>query len=336
MKHPSIAIITNTFNPDLAVFERCLKAVKKQRYPGRIRQYLLDGGSNTHVLAMARKYHCRVLSFHNDKNEGLSRLYGGLQSVQEKIVLILESDNIMTSSHWIRDMVEPFCEKNVFSTYSMHNGYKPKDDILTRYFALMGSPDPTLSYLGKSDKIRMDQQVYDKGEILKDTKKYSVVRFTSENQPVMGDNGFMIYTNLLRTVVHKGRPFFHTDEYAQLLHKGYDTVGVVKNSIIHISRPNMIDQVRRRVEVKKHFTEDMKGKRKYLVYNPDSPDDRRNLFWFVFYALTLIQPLSVSIRGYTTIADVAWFLHPVMCFLMVVFYGWSEIERKMKSLASSI
>jgi len=327
MSNPSIAIITNTFNPNIAVFTRCLEAVRKQRYKGLFRHYILDGGSHKKVLAVARQYHPRILSFINDQNEGLGRYYRALSYIKEDIVLILQSDNIMTSSSWLTDMVAPFKEKDVFSTFSMHNGYDPSDDILTKYFALIGSPDPTLYYLKKSDKIRMDQMKYDKGEIIKDTQKYTIVRFTEDNQPVMGDNGCMIRAEVFRKVVRKGKPFYHTDGYRELLCMGYDTVGVVKNSIIHVSRPNIMDQVIRRVEVKKYFTDTLKGKRRYLVYNSHSPKDRRNLTAFIVFSLTIIQPLYISVKGFISKPDIAWFLHPIMSLLMVFGYSWSEMKR---------
>jgi hypothetical protein len=327
MNKPSIAIVTNTYNPNLSMFIRCLKAVRRQHYPGKIQHYILDGGSKSDVLAMAANYKCRILHFENDQNEGLSRYYRALAHIHEDMFLFLESDNMLTGTHWLSDMVAPFNEKNVFSTFSMYNGFDPSDDIITKYFALMGSPDPTLYYLQKSDKLRRDQTIYDKGEVLKDTKKYSVVRFTEINQPVMGDNGFMIRTAILRKVVRKDHPFYHTDGYRELLFMGYDTLGIVKNEIIHVSRPNILDQVMRRVKVKEYFTDTLRGKRTYLVYNPDSPLDRRNLIAFILCSLTVVQPVCVSVKGFLSKPEPAWFLHPIMCFLMVVGYGWSEIKR---------
>lgn len=332
MRYPSIAIITGTLNPNISVFRRCLNAVKVQKYQGNVRHYILDGGSRKEVLRLARSYHCRVLLFKNDADEGGNRLYPGLSHVSEDLVLILESDNIMVGTHWLTDMVLPFQEKGVFTTYSIHNDFRKSDDVLTRYFALMGSPDPTLYYLNKSDKIRMDESRYDKGQILKETKKYFVVKFTPVTQPVMGDNGFMIRTNILRKVLYKDKPFYHTDAYRELLNMGYDTVGVVKNSIIHLSRPNILGQVIRRVEVKKHFTDKMKYKRIYHVYDPSSSKDRQNLWKFVFFSLTLVQPLWVSIRGFYKIHDVAWFLHPVMSLCMTFAYGLSEIQKKLREM----
>ena len=53
---------------------------------------------------------------------------------------------------------------------------------------------------------------------------------------------------------------------------------------------------------------------------------------FVIFSLTLIEPIFESIRGYTKIREPAWFLHPLMCLLMVFGYGWSEVCRKYRIL----
>ncbi|OGG11300.1 hypothetical protein A2Z00_02355 [Candidatus Gottesmanbacteria bacterium RBG_13_45_10] len=326
----SVTIITGTLNPDIRIFEKSLRSVKSQTSTSVIQHLILDGGSNNGALELAKKFGCDVMSFPRVLESKANRIFSGLSRVKGDLLLLLESDNILTSDHWIRDMTVPFRDPKIFCTFSAYNAYEPDSDTLTKYFALLGSPDPTLSYLGKSDKIRMDQKRYDKGQILKQNPNYYVVRFTKENQPVMGDNGFIIRTSVLRKVVRKNQLFYHTDGYAELLQMGYDTVGVVKNSIIHVSRPNIIEQVKRRVDVKKHFTDEMKGKRKYLVYDPFSDKDKRNLLKYIIFSLTIIQPLYVSIRGYIKIREFAWFLHPLMCFLMVTFYGYSEIRKYLQ------
>ena len=100
--------------------------------------------------------------------------------------------------------------------------------------------------------------------------------------------------------------------------------------------PNLLSHVRRRVEVKELYYDGRRGRRSYLVYNPESRTDRINLIKYIAYSLTIVQPLLVSLRGYLHKPDVAWFLHPIMCFLMVVGYGWSEIEWQLRRLAKSI
>lgn len=327
---PSISIITSTLNPNLTIFEQSLQSVQAQIYRGQIEHLILDGGSSDSVIDLARYYKCRVFQFQNTKLEGGSRLSYGLKHVRGTLILLLQSDNIMTSPDWLLRMVEPFCEQNVFCTYSAYNSYEKNMDRLTRYFALIGSPDPTLYYLKKSDKIPITQIHYDRGRITKEKERYYVIKFSRETLPTVGDNGYLVRTEVLRKVNNAIRSYVHVDAFMELLEMGFDTYGVVNNSIIHVSRPNILDQVRRRVEVKRVFTDEKRGDRRYLVFNWQSKRDRWNLFTYIFFSLTFIQPLMVSVRGYLKIRDSAWFLHPVMCFFMVMAYGWSEVVFQLK------
>lgn len=328
--YPTITIFTGTYNPSLDIFRRSLESIKIQNYPGKIQHIVYDGGSTNSAVELARTYGCHVKIFRRSVDEGGSRLYSSLKEATGTLSVFIESDNILPDRDWLARIVEPFGVSRVFCTSSAYNSYEQDMDALTRYFALIGAPDPTLYYLQKSDKIPMIQKQYDKGEILVETSRYLVVRFDRSRLPTMGDNGTMIKTDVLRKVVRKDQTYIHLDAFMELLEMGYDTYGVVKNSIIHVSRPNILDQVKRRVAVKQYFTDEKRGKRTYHVMNWSSPRDRRNLFKYVLFSLTFIQPLFVSIRGYLKIREPAWFLHPITCFLMVVAYGWSEVKWRAK------
>lgn len=332
----SIAILTGTLNPDLETFRLMLEAVKKQQYKGTIHHYILDGGTTNGGISLAKKYGCIVRKFPNDANEGSDRLVSCKTFVTEDIALILQSDNILPERDFLTQLIEPFEDREIFATFPMHNTYRKNMHMLTRYAALIGAPDPTLFYLGKSDKVPMFQKYYDKGIILREEKRYYKVKFTKDTFPTVGDNGFAVRTNIFKSLLHRHEVFYHTDKYMELLYKGIDTYGVTKNAIIHTTKPGILLQVRRRIEVKKHCTDEAKVKRVYLIYNPASPKDRWHLFLFIIYSITFIQPLALSIRGFISIPDVAWFLHPIMCILMVIGYGWSEISRKMKTFHLSL
>lgn len=330
---PAITLLTGTLNPNLSIFQRMLESVRMQLYPkNRIEHIVLDGGSRAQVIHLAKRFGCTVIVLKHLQVEETGRLVIGLKMAKGTLTLLLASDNILPTNDWLRRMVEPFSERRVFCSYPAYNTSFSDMDILTRYFALIGAPDPTLYYLKKSDKIPTYQTRYDKGFVMKETERYYVVQFTKETLPTVGDNGYLIRTEVLRKVNNNIKSYIHLDAFATLLSYGFDTYGVVKNSIIHVSRPSLFDQVRRRVQVKEAYTDDKRGTRLYMVFDWKSKRDRCNLFKYIFFSLTFIEPLMLSIRGYLKIRDRAWFLHPVMCFLMVVGYGWSEIRFQLKRL----
>lgn len=328
----SVTLLTGTLNPNLETFQLMLEAIKRQRYKGEIRTVVMDGGTTNGGIELAKKYGCIIRVFHNDADEGSNRLFPCKKLLTGDIVIILQSDNIMPDKDFLTNIVEPFEDKEIFATYPMHNTYMKNMNILTRYTALIGAPDPTLYYLGKSDKVPMFQKRYDKGEIVKEEKRYYKVKFTKDTLPTVGDNGFAIRTSVFKSIIHPNQVFYHTDKYMELTNKGVDTYGVVKNAIIHTTKPGILLQVKRRIEVKKHFTDEMRGKRIYLVFNWKSHKDWIRLILYVVFTLTLVQPIGLSIVGYSKKPDIAWFLHPIMCLLMVFGYGMSEIEFFIKRI----
>src|SRR5687768_6528780 len=123
----------------------------------------------------------------------------GFKMAKGDIILIIQSDNIVTSKDWLRRRVEPFIEnKEVFFTYSMYNSYEKGMHILTRYCGLFGLNDPTVYYLNKQDTVRLDQKKYNKGEIIKETKNYYLVKFRKDNLPTLGDNGHMFLASAIK------------------------------------------------------------------------------------------------------------------------------------------
>ncbi len=325
---PTVSILTGTLDPDPLVFRKMLAAVRTQDYPRRLIQHLvIDGGSSIGTVVLAKEYGCRVLSYPKLRSREQVRFSEGFKHATGTLVLILESDNILPSSDWLTRTVEPFIkEKRVTYSYPAYNSYESDSSLLTKYCALMGSPDPTLFYMGKSDKMPIFEAHYDKGTVIKETPRYWMVRFDASNMPTLGDNGFMVRRKALEAAIRREKEYIHVDAFRDLVAMGYDTAGVVKNAIIHLTGQSITAHIRRRVEVKKLFTDEKKSIRTYQIMDWNSPRDRWSLLKYVIFSLTWVQPLLLSMRGFVYKPEPAWFLHPMMCFCMVLAYGWSEMR----------
>jgi len=288
----------------------------------------MDGGSTNDTITIAKKYGCKtyVLPALKDNSEGRKGL--GIQKASHELILFLETDNIMVGNDWLIRMVEPFVKKRkVIAAYSMYNDYEKNMPALTRYCNLIGINDPTVWYLGKSEKMARFETSYTKGTICYDNSRYTVVTFDKDTLPTLGDNGHMVRRSVIARVNKKPEEFLHTDAFARLLLLGYDTYGVVKNSIIHYSGSNILHLYKRRTTFKAEFFNSNRRKRLYYVFDKNSRQDRKNLLLFILYSLTIVQPLWVSLRGYMVKPDGAWFLHPVVCFLATIAYGISELTQ---------
>lgn len=325
---PSISIVTTTLNSPLPIFERVLRTLQNQIYPKNLIEHIvMDGGSINGTVELARKYHCEVIVHKDLMMKEQNRASLGIQKARGDLIVILQSDNIPTSKNWLREMVQPFLDnKKVFCTFSAYNSYEKNMSTTTRYGAFFGAADPILYYLRKSDKIPLTQKNYDKGEIIGETSDYWLVKFDKETLPTLGDNGTMFRRDAMDKVNKKSKLYVHPDAFTMMLDLGYNTCGVIKNSVIHIIPPSIFYYVKRRVWVKETFYDGRRGNRKYLVFNWRSGKDRLNLIKLVFSALTFIFPLFESIQGYMKIRDKAWFLHPLLSPIMLFAYGFSELR----------
>lgn len=335
MKHYTISIVTCSLNSECRLFEKMLRAVRRQNYDHTLVEHVvMDGGSTNGSDSLASKYGCRVLRLPEYKNKSLARMGTGIKIARGDIILFLEPDNIIPTNNWLKQMLTPFSISSVVGAYSMYNGFEHGMPALTRYTALIGVNDPTVFYLNKSEKLPRFETKYHLGHITKETDDYIIVRFSKNDLPTLGDNGHMVRRRIIEKVNSQPEKFLHTDAFAQLLTMGYDTYGVVKNEIIHYTGSDIREFVRRRSLYKKRHYDAHRRTRHYYVFDPLSRRDRIRLSLFILYSLTFIQPVFVALRGFFAVPDFAWFLHPIVCFASLLSYTRSELaylwKRKLR------
>ena len=332
-KNPSVSIVTGTYNSNLIIFKRVLDALKSQTYTARIIEHIImDGGSTNGCIDIARKYGCHVFVRPDLMEKEQDRFSLGLKKAKGDLVLILESDNIPVGEDWLERLVEPIVRERVFCSYPMHNSYRQDMSLLTKYTALIGSPDPTLYYLHKSDKEPMTNDIYTKGMLIRKSSRYSIIRLKPNTMPTLGDNGILIKRKVLQDILRLRKSYIHVDAFHDIVSGGNNIVAVVHNSIVHVMGASILSHIKRRVGIKQVFTDERSAERTYHVMDWSSARDRCNLFQYIVFSVTFFQPLLVSIRGYLAIPEMAWFLHPFICVCMVFAYSRSEIVYRFKRL----
>jgi glycosyltransferase involved in cell wall biosynthesis len=326
--YPSISVISVSYNTPIWLWEKTLHALYSQDYPkNKIEHIVVDAGSTNGTLEILKKYPIKILSPKGLAQKPLTRMGMAIQKAQNDIILFLEPDNIMIGNTWLKQMVRPFVENSdIVGTFSAYNGFERQMPMFTRYCALFGINDPVVLYLKKSEKLPLYQKTYPLNSLVSEEDGYSILRFDKHSLPTLGDNGHMVRRKDINKVFQKPQDFVHTDAFVSLLVKGKNTYAAVRNSIIHYTGPSMFRYLVRRIEYKSRDFDQNKKKRLYLVFDGSSSKDRRNIFLFIVYALIFVQPLSLSFRGFFVLPDLAWFLHPVVCFFTVFAYGISEIR----------
>lgn len=326
---PSISIVTCTYNANLPLFEQVLKALRSQEYPKKLIEHIvMDAGSINGTIELAKKYNCKVFIRPDLVDEEQMRASIGFKKAKGDLILIIQSDNIVIGKDWLKRMVEPFANKKVFCTYTAKYSYKKNMSATTRYGALIGANDPIISpyFLDKIEKTTMIQNKYNKGKIIKETPSYYVVKFNKENFPPLGDNGQMVLRSVMEKVNKNPKEYLHLDTFTRMFDLGYDTCGVVKTSIVHAITSDIKRFVVRRIQLKERFFDDRRNTRRFLIFDIKSKKDRINLIKYIIFSATILPTLFQSVRGYLRIRDSAWFLHPIICFLMLVVYSFSEIK----------
>lgn len=328
----SIAIVTCNCAQNL---KECLSRIDKQDYPKeKIEILVVDGGSTDGTLEVARSFESKIVDggfkANAEPRRGVSLFYA-----THGIVAYIDSDIFLPNSTWLREMVIPFIEdKEIVATQPLFYEYRKEDSLLNRYFSLIGNHDPVAYYLKKTDRFSWGQEKWNLLGKAEDKGSYFKVKFNHRRLPPLGCNGFFVKKSaILESALSNPEDikiFNHSDAAYLMVAKGYNTFGFVKNSVIHkTSRGFIFSWIKKRI----YSTENLyfrKVSRKYRVYDPKSLWDNLNLLKFIIYTFTIIKPLYDSLRGFIRKQDLAWFMHPVMCLVMLYTYSFVAIKHLIK------
>ncbi|MBU1200200.1 glycosyltransferase family 2 protein [Patescibacteria group bacterium] len=318
----SVSVIIATFNAG-SVFEEYLKSIKSQDYDHKkIEIIVADGGSTDGTVELAKKYGCRVIMEKTGSPEGAKAV--ALKKAKNELILIGDSDNIWPSKTWLKKMIEKDSgqarmTKEILAVYPWRYTYRKKDSLMNRYFALLGANDPVVWFLGKTDR---QSYLSDKwglgGKLIKETKKYFVVEYSQDNLPTVGANGFLIRRkDLLKAKVGE-KDYFHIDVILDLVKKKPRKFVVLKTDIVHKTGEDLVSFLRKRSRYMRELYLRDSSRRRYFIYKLGR--DEVKTLWFSLYALSVVLPLIDAIKGYVKKRDLAWFMHPVMCFCIFWVY----------------
>ena len=326
MSITSVSVVIVTLNCKDALKECLIRLKTQQEIPDNFEILVVDGGSSDGTKEIALEFGASFIEGGYKDNQEARRLVG-INKANNQIVLILDSDNFIPHKSWLKNMIAPFSDSQIIGSFPMRYQYEPQETLMNRYFALMGVNDPIPFYLGKADRL---SYLFDNwnmsGHIIEENGSYYKIRFNPDDLPTIGCNGFFLRREAVIKLSLKPEEFFHIDVNYDLVKKGLDTYAVVKDGIIHSTGQTFMYNLKKRLSYKDIHHTQMTGLRRYKVFDFSSFKDRINLIKFIFFSLTLIEPLVLSIRGYFRVRDRAWFLHPFVCLGFVFAYGFSSIK----------
>lgn len=327
-KFLSISVVMATFNSSRTI-ETALRSVRDQDYPQELIEIIIaDGGSTDTTLKLVKKYNVTIISVPKHLQNAEYNKGVGINAAKNDILFLLDHDNIIPHAGWFKKMIVPFLEqKDIVGVEPLRFHYDPKMSVLDRYFALLGGNDPVAYYLGKDSHLSWAFDTYNLYGKSKDMGNYYLVKFSPNKIPALGGNGAAIRRRLLlKEAQADPEHFFHIDVHVDLIRKGFNTYGLFKDSIIHLTNNKVIPfLLRRKYFIEKYHFEDIK-KRRYSVYEPKK--DKVNLIKYIVISVTFVKPTYDALKGFMKIHDVAWFIHPFMCFGMVLVYGIPTVKEE--------
>lgn len=308
----------------------CLLRIRQQDYPkSLVEKIAIDAGSSDNTRSMLSKFGFTIIDSPVGKNAESQRSVG-IARAKHNIIVSIDADNYLPHKRWLRRMVQPFMDDpSVVHSGTMYYTYRKNDTMVNRYCALFGLADPIVYYVGKPDRLPHFIKRWTLGNVTAETKDYYLVDFSPDTLPTVGCNGVAYRRDvLLKHAASKPEQFFHIDVFADLVNKGYVRFAVVKNSVIHDTAASLTTLMQKRIAYMARYYLRSTSVRRYLIYDPSKPEDRRKLLLFIIYTVTIVRPFLDALRGFMVIADVAWFLHPVMCWIYMCAYGIAALRRE--------
>jgi len=219
----------------------------------------------------------------------------GIRRAKGEVIGILSSDNELVEKKTLTILFDGAISDG--ASYPLYYHYSKNDDLLNRYFSLVGVNDPLALYMKKYDRLPQGDMWF------LDTKA----------DRTLGDNGFFVRKDLIEKTDLDN--YYHIDNANEACRRP----SVFGISLWHKTGGNIFTFFKKRYRYGLQHAFN-KNRRWHLV-DFRKPIDVWRFLCFIFLTLTVVPTLLLSIRGYLKIRDLAWFLHPIVCLMTVFTYG---------------
>ena len=290
-----------------------------------------DAGSTDGTVEIAKKYGAKI--FKNPLKTGEAGKAVALRHAQGELVALIDSDNILPTKDWFRQMVGPFEDPEIIGSEPWQYTWRKKDGFITRYCALIGMNDPLVMFLGNYDRLNLLSGRWTELEIEQEDKGHHVeIKLLPGLLPTIGANGTLLRRSIFKNY-QIGDYLFDIDVIYDLAQKNLGSAkkfAKVKVGIIHLycgsNIPQFIRKQKRRV--KDYLYYEKLGIRKYpwRVFGWGTTRGR-GLLLFVFSTMTILPLFLQSFLGFRKKRDGAWFFHPLACLITLFIYGYNWVAR---------
>jgi glycosyltransferase involved in cell wall biosynthesis len=320
---PSVTIIIPAYNSQRTLGD-CLASIFGQDYPKeKLEVLVLDGGSKDATIDIASGY-SKVNVLHNPLRTAEAGKAIGARNSSSDILAFIDSDNLLPSAGWLKEMIRPFLEDSrIVGTEPLYYVYRTQDPSIVRYGALMGMNYVYPFFLGNYDRfnyikarwtdLRVPQQ---------DRGTYLLVELAADRIPTIGANGFLVR----RKFLSRGKQFgymFDVDLVYNLVQLGHNKYAKVKVGIIHVFARNFAENVRKtNIRAFEYFLYKRRGMRSY----PWQQFARNAMPRLLLNAILVFPLLYQTKKGVHRLNDRAWLLHPFVVWFTICIYAAEAIR----------
>ncbi len=326
---PKVSVVIPVFNEAKRI-KKCLSSIQYQNYPRKnVEILVIDDNSDDETVKIAKTFGAKIfLNGTHNIERGKSI---GLEKSQGKYIFFIDADNVLLDKNWFIKSIKLLEEnEEIVGIQSQRFKYKPKDNIANRYCELFGVNDPMVFYLGKRGLLTQSENSWIYPDTLVSSNKdFFIVKFNTENLPTLGSQGYMTRKNLLLTT--KWKPYlFHLDSIYDLVAKKKQLFAIIRSDIEHDyvdSLSQSIKKLQRNITLYLKFNQ--RRRYKYKV-------SKMHFLLTIFIMSSFILPLTTSIKGFIKKRDIAWFWHPIFCFLVVILYSYEVLKFHVVSYLKKI
>jgi glycosyltransferase involved in cell wall biosynthesis len=328
---PSVSVLVPTLNSERTL-ATCLQAVRAQDYPPELVEVIVaDGGSTDATLAVAREYGARIEA--NPLVTGEAGKAVALRAASGDLVALIDSDNVVVGTDWLRRMVAPFSEEAVVASEPIAFSALASDTLVDRYCAVFGVNDPLCFFLGNYDRncaasgrwTNVAVDVEERGD-------YLSVALDRELLPTFGANGTLYRRRVLMPYV--GNYLVDVDVPVRI---AIDHTGLrfakVRTSIRHqFCRDNRAFMRKQERRIRDFFAAPASdGARTY----PWKRVLFKGVLRFSVACVTVVPLLVQSTQAYARSRERAAFFHPIACWLTLWVYGTNFLFARGRALSRS-
>jgi glycosyltransferase involved in cell wall biosynthesis len=314
---PGITVVIPTLNSQ-RYLDECLQSIADQAYPReKLEVIIVDGGSQDQTRAIAERHGVDHI-LENPLATGEAGKARGIHHATRELVLMIDSDNVLVGSDWLRRMVLPLIEDEyVVSSECLRWEYRRDDHFINRYQALTGINDPMSLFIGNFDRWSVLQQRWTGYPVRTEHREgWERIELDAKWVPTMGANGYIVRREAYASI-GLGDYLFDIDAVHDLVASGRNIIARVDVPIRHYfcdSVTRFYRKTRRRTDDFFYFRS--RGMRTY----PWTNRERLAVLRFIVSTILVVPLFAEAVKGYRRVADPAWLFHLPACWITLTVY----------------